>query len=132
MRISQTQGHVVEKEKHMSAPKKKATRIHKDELTPAERQEVDQIGAYSGDEILAKLHPAERREIERRTYGPTVREPRLQADRLYTLAGALAPLMEELHEQAADLHRKLQKIEEDGGASYGRGYRRGRSRRRVA
>jgi hypothetical protein len=109
--------------------KRKTKRVHKDELTPAERQEITRLGAYASDEILAKLHPAELRELERRTYGSTVRGPQVKAERLSELAGALAPLFQELQRQAGGLHQDLERIvEEDEGAAYeGRGCsRRGR------
>ena len=95
----------------MTVSKKKTKRVSKDPLTLAEWREVEQLGSYANDKILAKLTPAERREIEREAYEPSLSR-RLrdvlgddpssggkyfmnQMDRLRTLAGALAPLMQE-------------------------------------
>jgi hypothetical protein len=122
-------GHHRKKEKDytMTISKKKTTRVRKDPLTLAEWQEVERFGSYANDKILAKLTPAERREIERETYEPSLSQ-RLrdvlggdpssggkyfmnQMDRLRTLAGALAPLMQDLYAQADDLRWTLKEVE---------------------
>jgi hypothetical protein len=97
------------------------------ELTLAERREVQRYGAYADGKILAKLSRAERREVERRTFEPDTVQRQLhkalgdassggayfmhQVERLRTLAGVLAPLIQDLRDQADDLRWKLKEIE---------------------
>jgi hypothetical protein len=82
-------------------------------LTPAERHEIQQYGAYAGDDILKKLTPAEYREVVLWTYVPENSRPResgyfrKQADRLYKLADAL----EAICDQADHLRSELEDIE---------------------
>jgi RNA polymerase-binding transcription factor DksA len=111
----------------MSAKSEKKAARPADRLTPAERREVKNYGAYADDAMLAKLNSAELREIERVTYGID-RDLSDHANRLQELAGVLATLVNHWRDQANHLSRELKKIEEENEYrhSAGRNSRRAR------
>jgi hypothetical protein len=110
--------------------KQKVKPVRKDDpLSPDDRQEVEYVGAYAHDRILAKLPSAERRKIERDTFGPAAAGRRYfinRLDQLRHLVGEIVPLMEGLSEAFDEVDLIDRRRRRRGGDRGERGRSRGR------
>jgi hypothetical protein len=91
----------------MTASKQKTKRVRKDGLTPAERREIERATYEPApeDRVSQRLRDVLGDASSRGKYFMN------QIDRLRTLAGALAPLMQDLYEQADDLRWTLKEVD---------------------